>query len=166
MKFNFITGYKSNDTFNTYVILGTSFMQPPASDDAPKILKGWFAKHKNAVVIPVSSFGPPDNVPVKKSLFVFCWIIDNNDTLNNYLVRNGCFPGGTMYAYDEWEKMNANMRKDIPKPKITVYVSSKSYEAYKMQIVANEIYAHDHKLGVWSDKEYYKIKAVEEKKKK
>ncbi len=166
LNFSFITATKKITDGSTYSLLGTSFMQPPASDNAKTMLSQWFGKHPNADVIPVCSFRPPDGVKdAAKQLFIFCWIIDNKDTLNNYLVKNGCFPGGTMYAYDEWKKMNASMQKGMPVPIIEVYVKKKDYETYQKQIVANEMYAHDHRIGLWSEKEYYKIKTIEEKNK-
>lgn len=160
MTFDYIMGHQKNDTLHTWCILGMDFVKPHASDNAQKTVANWIATHKNATVIPVCSFGPPANMDVTKKLFIFCWIVDGKDTLNNYLVRNGCFPGGVMFAYDQWEERNKTMKG--PLPEIHKYVSKKSYEDYKLQIANNERYAYEHKIGLFSAKEYYKIKAIQE----
>jgi hypothetical protein len=161
MQFNYIMGHQKADTTHVWSLLGMDFVTPHASDNAPAMVSGWIAKHPNAMVIPVCAFGPPENINISGRLFIFCWVVDKKDTLNNYLVNNGCFPGGTMFAYDEWEKRNKTI-KNAPTPKVYVYVSKNSYAQYQGQIVSNQVYARTHKLGLWSDKEYYKIKQIEE----
>ena len=165
MKFDFIMGHKIVDTTHVWCILGMDFVTPHASDNARNMLVTWMAKHKNADVIPVCAFGPPKNVAASPRLFIFCWIVDKKDTLNNYLVKNGCFPGGIMFAYDQWEIRNKTAPKNTTLPEIYIYVAKKSYEDYKGQIIMNERFAHDNKLGLWSDKEYHKIKDIQEPKK-
>jgi hypothetical protein len=67
----------------------------------------------------------------------YCWVIDQKDTLNNYLIRNGCFPGGTM--------MRATYSKNI--------VRKKEYEVFIEQIKSAELYARKMELGIWAKAE-------------
>lgn len=164
MNFNFTMGRKKADTFNHYSLIGMSYMSPPASNNARKLFADWMKKHPNAEVVPVCSFGaPPEAIGAPKDLLIMCWVIDKGDTLNNYLVKNGCLPGGTMFGYDEWQKLNTRLPKGQIVPKLELYVPMNVYKAYQTQIIENEKYAHSHKLGLWSDAEYFKIKDIEER---
>jgi len=132
-KFESIFGSIDSEPDNMYCLLGTGFFRTPRSDNSDSLISSWIKNHPKAIVIPVSSFGP---VMTKKpdSKMIYCWIVDQKDTLNNYLIRNGCFPGGTM--------MRARKSKNI--------VRKKEYEVFIEQIKSAEIYAQKKKLGVWT----------------
>ncbi len=91
-----------------------------------------------------------------KEKITYCWLIDKQDTINNYLIRTGCFPGGTMMRPETYEEMSAKMKElysDIDKPKIIVHVDKKIYDNFIEQIKQAELLARKEKLGVWKNEE-------------
>jgi len=87
---------------------------------------------------------------------IYCWVVDNQDTLNNFLVRNGCFPGSTMLRPQTWDEMPEEMKKLYTDNKIDhgtteILIDKKSYDMFLEQIKADEKYAYDNRLGIWSD---------------
>jgi hypothetical protein len=88
---------------------------------------------------------------------IYCWVIDGNDTLNNYLIKNGCFPGGTMKRYETWKEMKRWEKKFYKKvgdkTKTEVHISSKTYKIFIEQIKSAEIYAQENKIGIWEKDE-------------
>ena len=135
-KFESIFGSIDSEPDNMYCLLGTGFFRTPSSDDSDSLINAWIKNHPQAIVIPVSSFGPVETEN-PDSKMTDCWIIDQKDTLNNYLIRNGCFPGRTM--------MRAKESKNI--------VRKKEYEAFIEQIKSAELYAREKKLGIWAYEE-------------
>ena len=99
--------------------------------------------------MPISTLDGP-----KKSKIVYCWLVDKMDTINNYLIKNGCFPGGTMMrppTYDEMsDEMKSVYRKD--NSRIFVHIDKKSYDTFIEQIKVAENYAETNKLGIWDKK--------------
>jgi len=89
------------------------------------------------------------------SKMTYCWLVDSKDTINNYLIKNGCFPGGTMMrpeTYDEMSKEMKEVYKDMPKPNIIVHVDKKTYDNFIEQIKVAETFAEQNKLGIWKKK--------------
>ncbi len=89
------------------------------------------------------------------SKMTYCWLVDGKDTINNYLIKNGCFPGGTMMrpeTYDEMTKEMKDIYTDMPKPNIIVHVDKKAYENFIEQIKVAETFAEQHRLGIWKKK--------------
>lgn len=89
----------------------------------------------------------------------YCWLVDGKDTINNYLIRTGCYPGGTMQKPPTWEEMTKNwtpemkeMAKDEGKGKHQLHVSEADYDKFIEQIKSADKYAYDNKLGVYADK--------------
>ncbi len=84
---------------------------------------------------------------------IYCWVVDNKDTLNNYLIKNGCYPGGTMMrpkTWDEMEKWEKDLYFDTDeKPDVRVFVDKKAYDSFIEQIKIAEQFARDNKLGIW-----------------
>jgi hypothetical protein len=152
-QFTSIFGTKSTDSNTTYCILGTGFFRTPRSKNSDSLMTSWITNHAGAIVIPISSFGPTEiNKPNSK--MVFCWIIDKQDTLNNYLVRNGCFPGGTMQRPKTWEEME-KWEKDLyegtnEKPNTVVLIKKEAYEIFLEQIANAETYSKANKMGIWA----------------
>jgi hypothetical protein len=135
-KFESIFGSIDSEPDNMYCLLGTGFFRTPRSDNSDSLINTWIKNHPQATFIPVSSFGPVETKN-PDSKMTYCWVIDQKDTLNNYLIRNGCFPGGTM--------MRAKESKNI--------VRKKEYEAFIEQIKSAELYARKMELGVWTKEE-------------
>lgn len=73
----------------------------------------------------------------------YCWLIDGTDTINNYLVKNGCFPGGTMMKPEPLEDKSSNMM---------VHIDTRIYNNFIEQIKAAEIFAEKNQLGIWKKK--------------
>lgn len=150
-KFESIFGTTAKEPNSTYCLLGSGFLRTPQSDNADSVINDWIKKHPNGNVVSVSSFGPilADS---KDSKMVYCWLIDNKDTLNIELVKKGCFPGGTMMKQKTWsemEKWEKDMYEKNEKPDIKVYVDTKSYDNFIEQIKTAELYASERKLGIW-----------------
>ncbi len=104
------------------------------------------------MVVSVSSFGPTE-IKDPESKMVYCWVIEGQDTLNNYLIRNGCFPGGTMVrpkTWNEMEKWEKELYEDTDeKPNVKVFVDKKTYDGFIEQIKIAEQFARENKLGIW-----------------
>jgi hypothetical protein len=142
-EFKSIFGTHKNDKHTSFCLLGQGFFRAPSSSNSDTLLNDWMKSHSKSMVVPVSSFGPTVTDD-QKSQMKYCWVIDGNDTLNNYLVRNGCFPGGTM-----------QVPQFIPGGKSTIkmFMNDKSYLQFIAQIKVAETFAREHKLGIWSKNE-------------
>lgn len=153
--FSSIFGQKKKDLHTMYCLLGSGYFRTPRSKNSDSLVKAWIKNHPNATVIPVASFGPIE-IKDPDSKMVYCWLVDGTDTINNYLIRNGCFPGGTMMrikTLDEMEKWERELYEGEEKPDIQVLIDKKSYDAFIEQIKSAELYATEKKLGVWKDEE-------------
>lgn len=153
-RFETIFGMTSKEPKNTYSLLGNGFFRTPKSDNSDSLIIEWIKDHPNAVVVPVSSFGPVEiNDPDSK--MIYCWVIDHNDTLNNFLIKNGCFPGTTMISpkiLDDMEKRKKKLNTNSDeKTDVKGYIDSNSYNRFIEQIKIAEHYAHGNKLGVWKN---------------
>jgi hypothetical protein len=148
--FTSIFGYNVKDTSkislssSSYCLLGTGFFKAPHSKNSDSIIIDWITKHPKAVLIPISAIGDTDN----KTRITYCWITDSKDTLNNLLIRNGCFPGGTMLRP---KSIGKRIIKGLPRPTMQVYINKRAYAAFIEQIKSNEKYAQDNQLGIWKD---------------
>jgi hypothetical protein len=152
-KFESYFGHRAGDATNTYCLLGQGFFRTPQSKNSDSLLSAWLIKHPEAIVIKITSFATDQESNPEPQL-VYCWIIDGNDTLNNYLIRQGCYPGGTMQRPKTWEEMSDEERKfygEEEKPKVTVHIDKRSYDTFINQIKVAEIYARENELGIWSE---------------
>ena len=153
-KFESIFGSTTSEPKTIYCLLGTGFFRAPSSDNSDSLIENWINLHPNAIVVPVSSFGPTD-IEDPESKMVYCWIIDQKDTLNNYLIRQGCFPGGTMMrpkTWNEMEKWEKELYEDSDeKMDIQVLVDKEVYDIFIEQIKTAELFAKKEKLGIWDE---------------
>ena len=135
LKFESTLGYNSLDTNSIYCLLKTGFFRAPSSKESDSLINSWITLHPKAKIISVSSFGPV-MTDLPNSKMIYCWVVDKHDTLNNYLIKNGCYSRGTM--------LNPNKNDtDLP---------DQIYMAFKKQIKNAENYAKKKKLGIWSKK--------------
>lgn len=145
-----------NEPKNVYCLLGSGFFKTPRSNNSDSLIKIWLQKHTLSLVFSISSFGPLE-INDKESRMIYCWIIEGQDTLNNYLIRNGCFPGGTMIrpqTWDELDKREKDLYNDLDeKPDVKVYVDKKTYDNFIEQIKNAEQFAKKNKLGIWLEEE-------------
>jgi hypothetical protein len=92
-----------------YCLLGTGFFKTPRADNTDSIIKQWIVNHPDAIVIPVYTFGPTMSAD-PNSKQTYCWVVENNDTLNIHLVKLGAVPGGTMMHPKTWQQMTRKER--------------------------------------------------------
>jgi len=128
IKFESIFGYPK-DSAKVYCLLGSGFFRAPRSDNSDSLISDWMKKHPDANLILVSTIND-------KSQMTYCWVIDKADTLNNFLIRNGCYPGGTML------KPGSGFAQ--------THIKKETYNLFIEQIKSAEIYARDKKLGIWA----------------
>jgi hypothetical protein len=151
-KFISIFGMTTKEPKSTYSLLGSGYFRAPHSDNSDSLIIEWIKRHPNALVVPISSHGPVFRGD-KDSKMIYCWILDNKDTLNNYLIKNGCFPGGTMLRVKTWNEMKNREKKLFKhideKPEGKVYIDIKTYNNFIKQINVAELYAKNKKLGIW-----------------
>ena len=153
-KFNSIFGHQSTDSLHIYCLLGTGFFRTPRAENSDSLISNWTDEHPKANIVPVSTL-------VDSSMnLTYCLVVDKTDTLNVFLIKNGCFPGGTMQRPETWAEMPKEKKKvysdterelkiEIPKPNIVVHMEKNSYENYIEQIKRAEQYASENKLGIW-----------------
>jgi hypothetical protein len=141
LQFESIFGVKDKKSHKIYCLLGTGFFKAPSSDNSDSLVSNWIQKHPEAIVVPVSTV---EN-------FTYCWLIEGNDTINNYLIKNGCFPGGTMQRPETYEEMSPEMKSSFGKFKMKVHMDKKSYRSFLKQIESAEKFAQERKLGIWAE---------------
>jgi hypothetical protein len=153
IRFESIFGYDKSDSSNMFCILGQGFFRTPRSDNSDSIIDCWLQNHQEALVIPISSIGPTVTDD-PNSKMTYCWLIDGIDTLNIFLVRQGCFPGGTMQRPKTWkelEKWEKELYNGTNKPDVKVYISEYIYKAFINQVIDAEKHAKLNKFGIWKE---------------
>lgn len=152
IKFKAIFGYDDKDSSNIYCLLGTGFIRTPRSDNFDSVIIDWMINHQNAYVIPVSRFGTEvSDEPFSK--VTYCWVVDEMDTLNIHLIREGCFPGATMQrpkTWDEMEKWEKDLYEGYDKPIVKVIISDKEYDIFIEKIIEAETIAEKYNRGIWN----------------
>lgn len=153
-KFKSIFGTIASEPNTTYCLLGTGFFRAPSSENSDSLIANWISTHPKAIVKPVSAVGPI-TIDYPESKMKYCWVIDQQDTLNNYLIRNGCFPGGTMMRPKTWDEM-AKWEKELyedpnQKANASVFVDKKDYNRFIEQIKIAEQFARENELGIWKE---------------
>jgi len=151
-EFKSVFGATAKEPKNNYCLLGTGFFRAPSSANSDSLITAWVKAHPKAIVVPVSSLRQVEtNDP--ELTFTYCWVIDNKDTLNNYLIKNGSFPGGTMMrpkTWNEMEKWEQELYEDTDeRPDVKVFIDKKTYDNFIEQVKSAEKFARENKLGVW-----------------
>ncbi|MEY5048038.1 MAG: hypothetical protein RLZZ175_1397 [Bacteroidota bacterium] len=151
-KFESIFGMNTSEPQKIYCLLGSGFFRTPRSKNSDSLITDWLKGHPQAIVISISSFGPTE-IKDPESKMIYCWVIDGKDTLNNFLIKNGCFPGGTMIRPKTWDEMDKREKElyegTDEKPDVKVYVDKKTFNNFINQIKSAELYARENKLGIW-----------------
>ena len=148
IQFKSIFGYITKDSSQVYCLLGTGFFRAPSSKNSDSLIQYWLTNHPNAQVITVSTLNNP------KDKLSYCWLVDKTDTINNFLIKNGCYPGGTMMRPETYAEMSDEMKaiyKGMEKPDITVHIDKMKYDNFIEQIKAAETFAETNKLGIWNE---------------
>lgn len=127
-------GGRNEDPENMYILMTQGGFRAPTSDNFEKLIKSWLDKHTKADAIVVYEMeGLMSNNPNSKMKAV--WLVEGEDNLNVYLVRNGGCPGGTMV-------LNAGDKTPLTK---------EEYETFVKKIIESEKLAKKEKLGIWSN---------------
>lgn len=150
VEFKSIFGELKSNKNIVFCLLGNGFFLAERSENTDSLISNWFDQHPNANVISLTSMNlQPENI---NSFLIYCLVIDGKDTLNNYIIKNGCYQSTTMYRPVSWDEMSDRSKElyEDSKPIVTTYINEKQYEDYLAQIIANESYAKANKLGVWS----------------
>jgi len=146
LKFESIFAYVAAEPTNMYCLLGSGFFRTPRSDDSDALVDKWLKQNPDAKVVIVST------LVEENSNLHYIWLFDSNGkTINEYLVENGCFPGGTMIGpktYDQMTEREKELWVDS-KPNIKVYVDQQTYDAFLEKIKKAEMSAKNNKLGIW-----------------
>ena len=156
--FKSIFGTKATDSSHMYCLLGNGFVRTPSSNNADSMIEDWIKTHQNAQIIPVTASEMEMDEKHHKIKLTYCWITDGKDTINNFLVRNGCFPNQTMIRPLKWEEMSAEEREVYDNDKVgygttEVFINDESFGKFMEQIQAADQYAYEHYLGIWKDEE-------------
>ncbi len=142
-------GIYKTDSSNIYSLLG-DFLFPYHSDNSDSLIEDWIVKHPKAIVIPISTISVENNIKITQ-----CLLVDGIDTINNYLVRNGCFSAEKMRRPRTWKELTRKEKsayKGIEKPNIIILIDPKLYANYMVQINTAEKLAIDELLGIWNYK--------------
>lgn len=154
-------GFKKDNVnpFNNvwYSILAKGlFIIPRISSDS--LLDEWFVQHKNALVKPVSSMVLYSNSLNSTNKTIYSWIIDDEDTLNIFLIRNGVIPAGTLLNFnDTSEGTNVFYNSEREGYDFINYITNDEYNIFITKIKDAEKYAYDNRLGIWDDDETRRI---------
>lgn len=146
LQFKSIFATNKKDSLKTYCLLGKNIFRAKHSANTDALITEWIAKHPKAQVVPVATYEPltPDHKGIKQS---YCWLVDNGDTINTYLIRKGCFIGGTMCrpnAGNERNETEKEMYGDI-----AVHIPRQGYKDFLGQIRSAENRAKKERLGIW-----------------
>ncbi|QCK15734.1 hypothetical protein [Mangrovivirga cuniculi] len=153
-EFNSWFGHKKDSKSNhNYSLLGTGFFRTPRAENIDSLISTWIENHPNAKVIPVYTFGPTMNDD-PNSKQTYCWVVNNSDTLNIYLVKKGAIPGGTMQRPKTWKEMSGKERKLYEdKPDEEVHVTDKEYQDFITKIKIAAEFARQNKIGIYDSQE-------------
>lgn len=94
------------------------------------LLNDWLLKHKKGSLIPVSQ-----KVSKNKTL-VFCWLIENEDTANLYLVKHGCYTAKDMSNIEGYSKL---------------LIDSQHLSSFNDKLKSAEDQAKTNKVGIWEE---------------
>jgi hypothetical protein len=148
--FKNIFALKGQNPDTIYCLLGQNYFGNLHSNNTNAIIRRWLRKHKNSNIIFISAYGPLV-LAKSNSRIIYCIIVESGDTLNNFLVKNGCFNAENM----RWpEKVDIIDRNYIPNKSplvISSFLDKKALDIYFDQIISNEIFAKEHKLGIWEN---------------
>jgi len=139
---------KGENKDDVYCLLGQGFFRTPRSENSAELLKNWLTEHPNAKLIPISVLN-------SESKITYSWIVDGTENLNIYLVKNGCYPGGTMQHPRTWKEMSRKEKKiyrGMEKPDVEIFINDSEYEKFIEELKEAELYAKENELGIWKEK--------------
>ena len=145
-----IMGEDKNTPDETYCLMGSGFITASTSSSINKLISTWRAKHPQAKEVRVSSYGPVAR-DRPNSLITYIWVVDGQTTLNEYLVRQGACPGGTMQIPD-YDDISTRVNRVEKLPfHFKNLVSPRQYERLMRKMAKAESQAQKEKLGIWKN---------------
>lgn len=147
LSFTDMVGQSDDAKGTLFHLTGTGFNESSRAAETEVIVNDWIKNHPEAEIIPVYAFGKGE-VQMK-----FCLFVDGSDTLNNYMVRKGCYAADYMKAFKTWEEISSSDKmliESLPGEQfVEFYLSDEEYNNFQNQIQAAERAAKNDKLGVW-----------------
>ena len=134
-----------------YCLLGKYYADTTAISAIGGVIQHWIKSHPTAKVYPVYAFGPLRNKsPLSRQ--TYCWVYDQHDTLNTYLVKQGCISAAALQRPKLWREMTPNERAQYQEPGNfeEAYVNDNEFEVLLKQAVVAEQMAQKQHLGIWS----------------
>lgn len=125
-------GGRETEPKSVYCLMTQGEFLAPTSKNHEKLISDWLAKHPEAKAIVVYILtGVIRDHPESKLKSV--WVVDGQENLNLYLVRQGSCPAGTM----------------VLNPGDSAQVSQKEYETFATKVWEAEELAKKEKIGIW-----------------
>jgi hypothetical protein len=144
-----IFGQRRDDTTNGIYSLQCSGWRSAKYQTDNMVMK-WTGDHPNANVQQVCSFTSTDPATSVALTNTYCWLISDKDTINTYLVRNGCCYAATMLWQDGFNKMLTPGYDSHQHTETKVNITERSYKTFLEQLKLAEAYAQANKLGIWA----------------
>ena len=145
-----IMGEDKRTPNEVYCLMGSGFVMAPTSRGINKLISHWLAKHPHVTSVRVATSGPL-MIDQPNSVQTYVWVADGRNTLNEYLVRRGACPGGTMLVPDFSNLAPKSGRAGGAPFHFKTYVSPQDYNRFLSRIEQAELLAQKEKLGIWKN---------------
>jgi hypothetical protein len=151
LKFKSIFGTKVDEPDNVYSIVGSGAIRAMRTKDSDSVVSSWISNDPHAQVVKVSEMKPVMRNGTGASIFI--WVIDEKESLNIFLIREGVFPAGVMRdAIDLFHNMkDSGAALPGEQPGLRRLVSDSQYKEFLKKVDDAESHAKAEKKGVWSD---------------
>lgn len=138
---------KGKKVYN-YSLLGKKFFTIENTKNSDSLIVTWIKRHPNALVIPIYTF-ETNHIGYNQT---YCWVVDNSENLNLFLVRNGAIPSIAMERPKTWKEMSSEEKKSYgDEPKEQIHIDEKHYIDFIKKLIKADKYARKEKLGIYSD---------------
>lgn len=154
LSFNGHLASDPNEPSHKYSLIGRGFMQPESFYNTDSLIYSWLKAHPNAIakIICTISAGDTTNAASMQKMS-YIWVEEGDSSLNEELVKQGCFRRNMMFRPKSWKEMTKAEQAGYAnslKPNTTVYVDSMTYNSFLNEIESAELNARTNKLGLWS----------------
>lgn len=145
-----ILGEDKSTPNEVYCLMGSGSIIAPTSSNINTLISTWLAKHPHAIDVRIATYGPI-MVDQPNSIQTYVWVAEGQATLNEYLVRQGACPGGTMQIPD-FSGLAPKSGKAGGAPfHFKTYVSPQELSRFLKRIEQAEAQAQKEKLGIWKN---------------
>lgn len=141
--FSSIFGIDSSDSSQIYCLLDNGFFYSKIDDKIiDNFISNWIITHKKYQTIPILSI-KDTNYYRNKTMFTYCLVIAEGDTLNLELIKKGFYPSSVMHV-------ESNVLQDSFKSQsLLFHMKKESYYDYYLKTINAEIVAKKNKVGIW-----------------